>query len=242
MVSESGHEVSFSESRPLQQPSTGRFFSSSPTRQAGCSRLTGMKMTPLLLVCILCSVPSLSAQSDEAVVKMDMVSIHTVERGSMSIFASANGTLASVQPQRAVLTFDSNGGKCDPGHAARLVIGDNPRSIDGKVVGRTEGGGCEVELAAALPDGASIGSRVGGLIVSDELKDVVFFGRPATARPNSTDIIFVLEGASRAHRATVRYGAMSGPLIQVLEGLAPGDKVIVTDMSKWADFPSVRLE
>ena len=78
--------------------------------------------------------------------------------------------------------------------------------------------------------------------MTDELKDVIFFGRPATSRPNSTDILFVLEGASRARRVPVRYGAMSGPLIQVLEGLAPGDKVIVTDMSKWADLPSVRLE
>ncbi len=79
-------------------------------------------------------------------------------------------------------------------------------------------------------------------IVTDELKDVVFLGRPASARANTTATIFVLECDSRARRATVRYGAMSGPLVQELDGLAPGDKVIVTDMSKWADFPSVRLE
>jgi hypothetical protein len=35
---------------------------------------------------------------------------------------------------------------------------------------------------------------------------------------------------------------MSGPLIQVLHGLKPGDKVIVTDMSKWADIARVRIE
>ena len=54
--------------------------------------------------------------------------------------------------------------------------------------------------------------------------------------------IFVFDGNSRARRATVRYGAMSGPLIQVLDGLALGDKVIVIDMSKWADLPAVRRE
>ena len=173
---------------------------------------------------------------------MDTVSIHTVERGSMSIFSSASGTLTSLQPRRAVLTLDNNAGTCDSGRAARLVIGDNPRSMAGRVVGRTDAGKREVEFADPLPDGAVIGRRVGGLIVSDEMKDVVFFGRPAASRPNSTATIFVLEGTSRARRATVRYGAMYGPLIQVLDGLAPGDKVIVTDMSKWADLPSVRLE
>jgi hypothetical protein len=194
------------------------------------------------LASILCSIASLKAQSNEAVVKTETVSIHTVERGSMSIFSSASGSLTSLRPPRVVLSFDKNGGKCDSGRDARLVIGDNPRPIAGKVVASTDAGNCEVEFAGALPDGTVIGSKVGGLIVTDELKDVVFFGRPADSRPNSTAIIFVIEGASRARRTTVRYGAMSGPLIQVLEGLVPGDKVIVTDMSKFADRPTVRLE
>ena len=52
--------------------------------------------------------------------------------------------------------------------------------------------------------------------MTDEMKDVVFFGRPAGSRPNSTATIFVLEGNSHARRVTVQYGAMSGSLIQVL--------------------------
>jgi hypothetical protein len=216
----------------FQAPGCGLWFAS----------LAGMKKQLLLLTGILWSAASLKAQSDEAVVKKDAVSIHTVERGSMSIFSSARGALTSLQPRRAVLTFDNNGGRCDSGRSARLVIADNPKPFAGKVVGNTDAGNCEVEFADALPEGAVIGSSVGALIVTNELKDVVFFGRPAVSRPNTTATIFVLEGASRARRATVRYGAMSGPLIQVLDGLAPGDKVIVTDMSKWADFPVVRLE
>jgi hypothetical protein len=194
-----------------------------------------------ILISILCSVAFVKAQS-EAVVKKDTVSIHTVERGSMSIFSSASGILTSLQPRRAVLSFDSNGERCDSGRAARLVIGDNPRAFSGKVVGRTDAGNCEVQLVDALPDGAVIGHKVGALIVTREMNDVVFFGRPAGSRPNSTATIFVLEGTSRARRATIRYGAMSGPLIQVLDGLAPGDKVIVTDMSIGTDVTRIRLE
>ncbi|WP_321473128.1 hypothetical protein [uncultured Paludibaculum sp.] len=201
-----------------------------------------MNKNLLIFACTLLSVTDLRAQTRDAVVKMDEVSIHTVQRGSMPILASASGTLTSLQPQRAVLTFDNGQGKCEVGRGARLVIGENPRPLTGKVVGRTDAGNCEVEVAEALPQGAVTGGKVGGLIVTDEMKDVVFFGRPADSRPNSTAIIFVLEDTSHARRVTVRYGAMSGPLIQVLHGLAPGDKVIVTDMSKWADIPRVQLQ
>jgi hypothetical protein len=180
-------------------------------------------------------------------VKRETVSIHTVERGSMSIFASASGSLTSPQPRRAVLTFENNEGRCESGHTARLVVAENPRAFAGKVVRRPDGISdvekCEVEFADALPEGAVVGSKVGALIEIDEMKNVVFFGRPAGSLPNSTATIFVLEEkTSSARRVTVRYGVRSGPLIQVLDGLAPGDKVIVTDMSKWAGAARVRLE
>jgi hypothetical protein len=160
----------------------------------------------------------------------------------MPIIASANGTITALQPGRAVLTFDNDQEKCEAGRAARLVIGESPRPLAGKVLRHTNDGHCEVEFADALPQGILTGVKVGGLIVTDEIKDVVFFGRPAGSRPNTTAIIFVLEGTTHARRVTVQYGAMSGPLIQVLHGLAPGDKVIVTDMSKWADSPRVQLK
>ncbi len=160
----------------------------------------------------------------------------------MSVVASASGTLTSLQPRRAVLTFDNGQGKCEAGRGARLVVGEDPRSLAGKVITRTDAGNCEVEFADALPEGAVTGRKVGGLIVTDEMKDVVFFGRPAGSRPNSTATIFVLESSEHARRVTVHYGAMSGPLIQVLDGLAPSDRVIVTDMSKWADLARIRLE
>jgi hypothetical protein len=160
----------------------------------------------------------------------------------MPIYASANGTLTSLQPARAVLTIDRDQGKCEAGFAARLVVGENPPPLPGNVVGRTASERCEVAILTALPEGAKVGDKVGGLITTAELKDVVFFGRPAKSRPNSTATIFVLEGDSQARRVTVQYGATSGPLIQVIHGIAPGDKVIVTDMSRWADLPRVRLE
>jgi hypothetical protein len=194
------------------------------------------------LTIILGSLSSLIAQCDEGVVKKNTLSIHTVERGSMPTFSSASGTVTSLHPRRAVLHFSSNGERCESGRAARLVIRDNPRAFIAKVLGRTDAGDCEVEFLDALPDSTVAGQTVEGLIVTGEIDDTVFFGRPAGSLPNTTVTIFVLQDSSRARRATVRYGVRSGPLIQVLEGLEAGDRVIVTDMSKWAGVATVRLE
>ena len=192
----------------------------------------------LILSCAFSSGVALNAQVHEAAVKKNTVSVHTVERGSMSIFASANGTLTSLQPRRTELTV----GTCETGRGARLVFGENQRSLVGKVTGRTEAGQCEVDIADALPEGVGVGRTMEELIVSDKLKDVVFFARLAGSQPHGSSAIFVPEGESQARRVAVQYGAMSGPLIQVLHGLRTGDRVIVTDMSKWADHPRVRLE
>jgi len=142
---------------------------------------------------------------------------------------------------------DDHAARCEPGRSARVQIDPSPRAIAGKVVKGskegTEAGTCEVELSDAVPAGTTIGQKIGALIEVGELTDVVFFGRPAGSSANSEATIFVLEpGSSFARRATVRYGKMSGPLIQVVEGLAPGDRVIVTDMSKWAAYPRVRIQ
>jgi len=126
--------------------------------------------------------------------------------------------------------------------AARLVVAGNTKTLAGKVVRRTDAGNCEVEFVEPLPEGTTVGRQVGGLIMTDEMKDIVFFGRAAISKPNSTATLFVLEGNSHARRVTVRYGVISGQLIQVLDGLVPGERVIVTDMSKWTNFARVRLE
>lgn len=176
------------------------------------------------------------------VVRKNAVSVHTIERGSMPIFAPARGSMVSIQPGKAALTFDKNEGRCEAGRSAKLVVGTHPRPMMGKVTGRTQAGACEVEFADTLPAGTAISDKVEALVVTDELTDAVYFGRPKNSEPNSTATIFVLEGDSQARRVAVRYGVMSGAVIQVLDGLKPGDRVIVTDMSKWADQERVRLE
>ncbi len=91
------------------------------------------------------------------------------------------------------------------------MVGEAPKAYAGKVVrrlGRVSAiDQCEVEFADALPEGTGLGSRVGALIEVGELKNVVFFGRPASSLPSSTATIFVLEEkTSSARRVRVQYG------------------------------------
>ena len=208
--------------------------------------VTGMNTPfPLISTCLLCLLP-LVAQEPEPAVSKEALSVHTVERGNMPLVEQANGSLTSLDPPRATLTFSRDStALCQPGHSAKVQVNPSPRALGGKVVkGSPEGtkpGRCEIELSEAVPTGASIGQKVEALIAVAELKDVVFLGRPADSSADSRATLFVVEpGSSSARRTTVRYGKRSGPLIQVVEGLAPGDRVIVTDMSPWTAYPRVR--
>jgi len=94
----------------------------------------------------------------------------------------------------------------------------------------------------SLPEGTAVGTRIGALIdTREELRDVVLFDRPADAKPNTESIIFVLDGDEYAKRVTVHYGRQSGEQMEIISGLAPGERVIVTDMSPWAAYSRVRL-
>jgi HlyD family secretion protein len=190
----------------------------------------------------------LAAQEVEPVVSKEALSVHTVERGDMPVFERASGSLVSLQPPRAALVFaDPHTAHCEPGRTAKVQIDPSPKPILGKVVqgprDDSKRGSCEVELTESLPVGTKIGQRLGALIEVEELTNVVFFARPADSSADSVASVFVLEpGSSFARRKSVRYGKISGPLIQILEGLAPGDRVIVTDVSKWAKYERVRVQ
>ena len=190
----------------------------------------------------------MAAQEGDPVVSKDTLSVHTVERGDMPIFEQASGTLLSVKPPRAAVTFaEYQAGRCEAGHSAKIHLDRSPKPLAGRVVqylhDNGKPGSCELELTDMIPEGTTIGEKLDALIEVRKLPNVVFFARPAASSANSTAQVFVLEpGSSSARRATVRYGEISGPLIQIIDGLTPGDHVIVTDMSKWMKYKHVRLQ
>ena len=100
----------------------------------------------------------------------------------------------------------------------------------------------DVQITDALPNGARPDLSVDGTIELENLRDVVYVGRPVHGQSDSTIGIFKLvEDGSEAVRTRVRLGKSSVNTIEILEGLKPGDKVILSDMSAWDAVDRIRL-
>jgi HlyD family secretion protein len=101
----------------------------------------------------------------------------------------------------------------------------------------------DVALEGALPQGARPDLSVDGTIELDRLKDVLFVGRPAFGQEKAQVGLFrVVEDGDEAVRVKVRLGKSSVNTVEILEGLKPGDKVILSDMSAWDAYDRVRLK
>jgi len=101
----------------------------------------------------------------------------------------------------------------------------------------------DVALEGDLPRGARPDLTVDGIIELERLEDVLYVGRPAFGQEESTVGLFRLAGdGATAERARVLLGRSSVSTIEVREGLAEGDEVILSDMSQWDSYDRVRLD
>jgi HlyD family secretion protein len=101
----------------------------------------------------------------------------------------------------------------------------------------------DVALEGPLPKGARPDLSVDGTVELDRLADVVYVGRPAFGQEQSQVSLFrVSADGDEATRVKVRLGKISVSTVQVLDGIRPGEKVILSDMSAWNSFDRVRLK
>ncbi len=100
----------------------------------------------------------------------------------------------------------------------------------------------DVTLNGPLPKGSRPDLSVDGTIELEHLDNVVFVGRPAFGNENSTVGIFKLmtDGAD-AERTAVTLGRSSVNTIEIVKGLQPGDRVILSDMSQWDATDRIKL-
>jgi HlyD family secretion protein len=118
------------------------------------------------------------------------------------------------------------------GHVSRV----DPSVINGTVT-------VDVTIDDPLPPGARPDLSVDGTITLENLKDVLFVGRPVHGQSDSTIGLFKLtEDGSEATRVNVKLGRSSVNTIEILDGLKVGDKVILSDMSAWDNFDRIRLK
>jgi HlyD family secretion protein len=101
----------------------------------------------------------------------------------------------------------------------------------------------DVRITDPLPQGARPDLSVDGTIELENLKDVLYVGRPVNGQPDSKIGIFKLvDDGSEAVRVNVVLGRSSVNTIEIRDGLKVGDKVILSDMSQWDNFDRIRLK
>jgi HlyD family secretion protein len=99
----------------------------------------------------------------------------------------------------------------------------------------------DVKLEGALPRGARPDLSVDGTIELELLEDVLYVGRPVNGQPDATIGLFKVNADGEAERVSVKLGRSSVSSIEVIEGLATGDVVVLSDMSQWDEFSRIKL-
>jgi HlyD family secretion protein len=117
------------------------------------------------------------------------------------------------------------------GHVSRI----DPAAQGGTV-------GVDVIMDGALPPGARPDLSVDGTIQLERLDNIVYVGRPAFGQENSNVTIFKVGKDGEAVATKVKLGRASVNTIEVVEGLNPGDQVILSDMSQFDSFDRVQLK
>lgn len=100
----------------------------------------------------------------------------------------------------------------------------------------------EIALTGELPRGARPDLSIDGTVELERLAEVTLVGRMPFGQEQSVVGVFRLEGDGvTATRTRVKLGRSNVNQIEIVEGLAPGDRVILSDMSQWDADDRIRL-
>ncbi|HEX6739362.1 MAG TPA: HlyD family efflux transporter periplasmic adaptor subunit [Vicinamibacteria bacterium] len=122
------------------------------------------------------------------------------------------------------------------GHAKGKVARIDPAVQNGTVT-------VDIALVGELPKGARPDLTVDGTIELERLDDAVFVARPAQSQAEGLITLFRMEpDGVHASRVKVQLGRTSVSTVEILDGLKPGDEVILSDTSAWDGFDRIRLK
>jgi HlyD family secretion protein len=114
------------------------------------------------------------------------------------------------------------------------VVHIDPAAVQGTVT-------VDVQLDGELPKGARPDLSVDGTIEIERLTNVLYVGRPVNGQPDTSVQMFKILPTGEAVRTRVRIGRVSVNSIEIKEGLAEGDEVILSDMSNWDNYDRLRV-
>jgi RND family efflux transporter MFP subunit len=120
------------------------------------------------------------------------------------------------------------------GVVAGKVVRIDPAAHSGNVT-------IDIQLTAALPRAARVDQSVEGVIDLARTGDVLHVARPAVGEAHQTAALFVLTGDGEARRVAVTFGRAAQKAIEIASGLAVGDQVVLSDMSRWDGVDRLRI-
>jgi beta-lactamase regulating signal transducer with metallopeptidase domain len=179
------------------------------------------------------------------VVDRNTIWVDTVQRGDMSVAVRGLGKLTTSTTADLLLP-SSLMNEVQPGRIVNIQFHGQAELATGKVMRITPGvqqGTVTVQIESGLPRGVRQGVEVDGTIELGHLSDVVKVGRPVEGQTNSDGALFKLEpNGDHAVRVKVKFGRASVNTIQILSGVEPGDKVILSDTSAFKGYDRITLK
>src|SRR6266404_3686206 len=101
----------------------------------------------------------------------------------------------------------------------------------------------DISFDDPLPNGARPDLSVDGTIEIENMKNILYVGRPAFGQPESMVSLFKLNAdGSEATRIPVGLGRFSVSSVEIRQGLHEGDRVILSDTSQWSNYERIRLK
>jgi HlyD family secretion protein len=100
----------------------------------------------------------------------------------------------------------------------------------------------DVLLEGTLPVGARPDLAIDGTVELERIPSTLVVSRPTGSSAGQRMTVFrVTPDGRSAVRVPVHFGRAASTAIEVVDGLKPGDRIIVSDMSQYANAPSIRL-
>ncbi|HYL98530.1 MAG TPA: M56 family metallopeptidase [Blastocatellia bacterium] len=185
----------------------------------------------------------------EAIISKDTIWVDTVKRGDLTRKVRGLGTVTSAE---------TTGLKAEimlPVEVSKDVKIGQPAVVQDKKGRKTAGTvsdvdhmahdgvlTVELELEPDTTGAIKPGVNIDGIIQIGQLNDVLYVGRPVVGHPLSIGTVFKIDADGKsAKRVQVEFGESSVNQIQILSGLAEGDRVILSDMSEVDGVDRIKL-
>lgn len=191
-----------------------------------------------------------AAQSDEPTVNRNSIDTHLVHFGVMQLRARANGSVLAVgdHPMARVAALREAIPHISIGDKASVRIFIKDVAVPGTVAGIGPAGPglripMEIAISSPLPEGTMVDDDVSVTVEYGRIESTAYMVWGDFMKENSEGVVFKMDpDGNHATRVNVHFGEKAAELIQIKDGLQLGDKVIISNLTKYNRFPRINID